>query len=100
MGGICEMEIAVGSDPGFAGDRVDCSLLTEHFVPAKVIDRDSVDVYGIKLDTHSDGIASFEAVLSADERRDIGRLMLHRDRRRITISRGALRIVLGGYLEQ
>jgi 4'-phosphopantetheinyl transferase len=59
-----------------------------------------IDLYGVNLDAHRHRARMFEAVLSAQERSDIARLRRRRDRCRMTVARGSLRIALSAYLER
>lgn len=72
---------------------------TEYFAPGRKQEGGSVDIYGAHLDSYLDSVEGFEAVLSAAERREITRLKPSLRRRRVTISRGGLRMILGSCLE-
>lgn len=71
----------------------------EYCGPAGLLHSGSVDVYGIHLDSYLDCVESFDAVLSAAECSEIARLKAPLHRRRVTISRGCLRMLVGGCLQ-
>jgi 4'-phosphopantetheinyl transferase len=58
----------------------------------------TVRVWTIALDRPDDEVARLGAVLAPDERRRAERFVFSRDRRRFTVARGALRMILGTYL--
>lgn len=60
---------------------------------------DDIGVYGLDLDALGDDAGFFEAVLSPTERVEISRLVQEQQRRRVTVSRGALRMIVGAKLE-
>jgi 4'-phosphopantetheinyl transferase len=64
----------------------------------EVPDGESVDVYRFDLDAHDERMEAFEAVLSPRERVEVARLDRRQQRRRVAISRGALRRILAAYL--
>jgi 4'-phosphopantetheinyl transferase len=57
-----------------------------------------IHVWRAGLDVTSDRLVQFEETLAPDERERIGRLRAAIDRRRATVSRGALRHILAGYV--
>ena len=86
-------------DAGFAGDRNDAPFAAAgRFASGGSPDGESVDVYGLDLDAHDEAIEAFEKVLSPRERIEIARFNRREQRRRVTISRGALRRILAAYL--
>jgi 4'-phosphopantetheinyl transferase len=86
-------------DVGFAGDRNEIPFAAgRRFASREIPNGDSVDVYGLNLDAHDEAIEAFEDVLSPLERGEIARFGRHQQRRRIAISRAALRRILAGYL--
>ncbi|MDH3314175.1 MAG: 4'-phosphopantetheinyl transferase superfamily protein [Betaproteobacteria bacterium] len=88
-------------DVGFVGDRTEVPIAAAGRFASKAIpDGESVDVYGLNLDAHSEAIEAFEAVLSPHERAEVARLDRRQQRRRVAISRGALRRILAGYFER
>ena len=60
---------------------------------------DRVDLWRVALDRPTGPIDALSATLDADERRRAARFAIERDRRRFVVARGALRTVLGRYLE-
>jgi 4'-phosphopantetheinyl transferase len=86
-------------DVGLAGDRNEVPFgAAGCFASIEIPDGESVDVYGINLDAHAEAIEAFEAVLSPRERVEVARFDRRQQRRRVAISRGALRRILAGYL--
>jgi len=86
-------------DVGFAVDRKEVPFAAARsFASREIPDDGSVDVYGLNLDAHEAAIESFEDVLSPRERIEVARIGRRQQRRRVTISRGALRRILAGYL--
>ena len=86
-------------DVGFAGDRNEVPFAAAgRFASGEIPDDESVDVYGLNLDAHDEAIEAFEDVLSPRERVEVARLDRREQRRRVAISRGALRRILAGYL--
>ena len=65
----------------------------------KVTLSDDIHVWRIGLNDLESKIEQFEAVLSYDERRRADRFRFERDRKQFILSRGALRNLLGKYLE-
>jgi phosphopantetheinyl transferase len=82
----------------FAGMTATCT--PNFFMPKEIPDRESadVDVYGLNLDANDEPIEAFEEILSPRERIEIARFVRRRQRRRMAVSRGALRRILAGYL--
>jgi len=60
--------------------------------------RDDVHLVRIALDAGDDVVARLAAILDDEERARVGRYLFDRDRRRFTVARATLRIVLGRYL--
>ncbi len=60
---------------------------------------DLIPVWRVRLDRVPSSYARLEDVLSPDELERARRFRFERDRRRFTLARGALRAILGGYLE-
>ena len=52
----------------------------------------------VRLDAAPDRFAQLQATLADDERERSARFRFERDRRRFVVARGALRVLLGGYL--
>ncbi|MEM6455496.1 MAG: 4'-phosphopantetheinyl transferase superfamily protein [Acidobacteriota bacterium] len=61
---------------------------------------DAVDVWSIDLAPDDATVARCRARLSVDEIAKVDRFHFDRDRRRATVARGALRVLLGGYLDR
>lgn len=86
-------------DIGLAGDGNEIPFAAAgRFASRDIPDGESVDVYGLNLDAHDEAIESFDDVLSPRERVEIARFSGRQQRRRLTISRGALRRIVAGYL--
>jgi 4'-phosphopantetheinyl transferase len=58
-----------------------------------------VHVWQVPLDQREEEIARFEGLLAHDELERAGRFRFFRDRRRFVVARGALRTLLGRYLQ-
>jgi 4'-phosphopantetheinyl transferase len=57
-----------------------------------------VHLWSVLLDTASEKLSYFRSTLSADEKERVHRFLKIEDRERYTITRGALRFLLGAYL--
>jgi 4'-phosphopantetheinyl transferase len=57
-------------------------------------------VWQVTLDQPEDRVAQWQALLAADERARADRFYFERDRRRYLVARGALRSILGQYLNR
>lgn len=62
------------------------------------LENDSVHVWRVRVDRHTP-FARLEPLLSVDERERAGRFHFARDRNTYTAAHGALREILGGYLD-
>src|SRR5438270_8929096 len=60
--------------------------------------REEVHIWRVGLDQHPQTVARLSAVLADDERNRADKLYFEKDRRRFTVARGVLRIILGRYL--
>ena len=58
-----------------------------------------VHVWSARLDVDAAQVAPFAGLLEASERARAGRFHFERDRRRFTVARGILRVLLGSYLD-
>lgn len=93
------METALIRDVGFTGDSNEVPFAAvRRFASYEIPNGTSVDVFGLDLDAHDYAIEAFEDVLSPHERAEVARFDRREQRRRVTISRGALRRILSGYL--
>ena len=59
-----------------------------------------VHVWSVRLDASNSAVARFDRLLSPDEQARAGRFVFPHLRRSFTIARGALRVLLGRYLNQ
>lgn len=59
-----------------------------------------VHVWSAWLDQLASSVATFESLLSSDERERVERLMTETDQHRFTVSRGMLRLLLSHYISQ
>jgi 4'-phosphopantetheinyl transferase len=69
----------------------------ESVLPPRLPDGPAMHVYGIDLDAEG-SMPVVEAALTAQDREDINRIRPPQQRRRMAISRGAFRLLVGAYL--
>jgi 4'-phosphopantetheinyl transferase len=67
--------------------------------PGLALGPGEIHVWAVRLDPPPEEVARLERLLSADERQRAGRFRFDQHRRQYTVGRGALRTLLGAYLE-